>query len=124
MNDVDARSYAILAALIDQPRHGYAILKQIETLFPTVKRPAVATLYATLDRLAAEGFVEIFSEEIVDGRARRVFALTKIGREGLRAEAERMADAARVVKRQLVASSQRSEPPRRRPRNSRRGVTA
>lgn len=104
MNLVDARSYAILASLVDQPRHGYAILKRIEVLFPLAKRPAVATMYATLERLESEGMVEIASEEIVDGRARRTFALTESGRAGLGAEAERMAAVAGVIKRQLAAS--------------------
>jgi PadR family transcriptional regulator, regulatory protein PadR len=115
MNSVDTRSYAILASLVDQPRHGYAILKRIEELFPLAKRPAVATMYATLERLESEGLVEIASEEIVDGRARRTFALTDSGRLGLAAEAERMANAAGVIKEQLAASSISAGKPRRKP---------
>jgi DNA-binding PadR family transcriptional regulator len=115
MNSVDTRSYAILSSLIDQPRHGYAILKQMEVLFPLTKRPAVATMYAALERLESEGLVEIAAEEIVDGRARRTFALTDTGRSGLEAEAERMADAARVVKKQLAASSRSTLKPGHKP---------
>lgn len=105
MNLVDARSFAILSALIDQPRHGYAILKQIEVLFPEAKRPAVATMYATLEKLESKGLVEIASEEIVDGRARRTFSLTDTGRTGLEAEVERMSNAALVIKRKLDEAS-------------------
>lgn len=101
MTTIDARSYPILASLIDQPRHGYAILKQIELLFPSTKRPAVATLYATLDRLEAEELVAIFSEEIVDGRARRTFALTDAGHAGVMTETRRLAEAVTVVQAQL-----------------------
>jgi hypothetical protein len=41
------------------------------------------------------------SEEIVHGRARRSYGLTPPGAEALRAEATRMADAARLVTRQV-----------------------
>jgi DNA-binding PadR family transcriptional regulator len=111
MNYVDVRSYAILSSLIDQPRHGYAMLKQMEALFPSSKLPAVATMYAALERLELEGLVEVVSEEIVDGRARRTFALTDAGRSGLAAEAERMAAAASIVKKKLAASVTKAKKP-------------
>jgi DNA-binding PadR family transcriptional regulator len=101
-NTMEARSYLILASLIDQPRHGYAIVKQMAALFPDSKHPSVATVYATLERLQSDGQVAMASEEIVDGRARRMFALTSAGRLELAAEAERMARAARVIKKQLA----------------------
>lgn len=113
MSSIDIRSYAILSALIDQPRHGYAMLKQIAILFPTSKRPAVATMYAALERLEADGLVRVVSEEIVDGRARRTFALTDHGRDGLRAEAERMAAAAAIVKKKLAANARTNSRPTR-----------
>ncbi len=124
MNTVDSRSYAILSSLIDQPRHGYAILKQIEVLFPLAKRPAVATMYAALERLESEGLVEIDSEEIVDGRARRTFALTDRGRSGLEAEADRMFEAAKVVKRKLAESSLLSGQPMPKAKSAPWGATA
>jgi PadR family transcriptional regulator, regulatory protein PadR len=60
-------------------------------------RLATGTLYTTLDRLTAEGLVELVSEEIVNGRVRRSYGLTPPGAGALRAEAERMAAAARLV---------------------------
>jgi DNA-binding PadR family transcriptional regulator len=41
--------------------------------------------------------VQVVNEEIVNGRARRYYALTDGGRAALVAEAQRMADAAQVV---------------------------
>ena len=41
--------------------------------------------------------MELVSEEIVNGRARRSYGLTPSGSGALRAEAERMAEAARLV---------------------------
>jgi PadR family transcriptional regulator PadR len=62
-------------------------------------RLATGTLYTALDRLAAEGHVELVREEIVNGRARRSYGLTPPGAGALRAEAARMAEAARLVPR-------------------------
>jgi predicted ArsR family transcriptional regulator len=60
-------------------------------------RLATGTLYTALDRLTAEGLVELVSEETVNGRARRTYGLTTDGSAALRAEARRMAQAAALV---------------------------
>jgi PadR family transcriptional regulator, regulatory protein PadR len=60
-------------------------------------RLATGTLYTALDRLTAEGLVELVREEIVNGRVRRSYGLTPPGAGALRAEAARMAEAARLV---------------------------
>jgi DNA-binding PadR family transcriptional regulator len=90
-------TYFILAALQDQPRHGYAIMTRAEELSRGLVRVATGTLYTALDRLTGEGYIRVVSEEIVNGRARRYYELTDEGRAALVAEAERMAAAARVV---------------------------
>lgn len=92
-----APSYFTLAALLDGPLHGYAIIKRVEALSAGSVRLAAGSLYAVLDRLAEAGQVEVVSEEIVNGRARRSYALTPSGNETLQAEAARMAAAAQVV---------------------------
>jgi PadR family transcriptional regulator, regulatory protein PadR len=90
-------TYFILAALQGEPRHGYAIIKQTEALSGGRVKPATGTLYSALDRLVGEGYVHMVNEEIVNGRARRYYALTPSGREVLQAEAVHLAQAARVV---------------------------
>ncbi|MFI5889772.1 PadR family transcriptional regulator [Actinoplanes sp. NPDC051513] len=90
-------TYFILAALQDEPRHGYAIMARAEELSRGLVKLATGTLYAALDRLTGEGYLRVVNEEIVNGRARRYYALTDEGRAALVAEAERMAAAARVV---------------------------
>jgi PadR family transcriptional regulator len=94
-----APTYFILAALQDEPRHGYAIIKQAEELSRGRVRLATGTLYTALDRLTAEAHIQVVNEEIVNGRARRYYALTPTGRDALQAEAEHLAAAARVVTR-------------------------
>ncbi|MFG1607194.1 PadR family transcriptional regulator [Actinoplanes sp. NPDC049265] len=92
-------TYFILAALQDEPRHGYAIIKRADELSHGRVRLATGTLYTALDRLTTEAYIQVVSEEIVNGRARRYYALTPAGRDALQAEAEHLAAAARVVTR-------------------------
>jgi PadR family transcriptional regulator, regulatory protein PadR len=90
-------TYFVLAALLRGPLHGYAIMKRAEELSGGRVRLATGTLYTALDRLTAEGHVELVSEETVGGRLRRTYGLTEDGAAALRAEAVRMAEAARLV---------------------------
>ena len=90
-------TYFVLASLLDGPLHGYAIIQRTEELSGGRVRLATGTLYTALDRLTTEGHVELVREEIVNGRVRRSYGLTAPGARALRAEAARMADAARLV---------------------------
>jgi PadR family transcriptional regulator PadR len=90
-------TYFVLASLLDGPLHGYAIIQRAGELSGGRVRLATGTLYAALDRLTAEGQVELVREEVVNGRARRSYGLTTSGAGALRAEATRMAQAARLV---------------------------
>jgi PadR family transcriptional regulator, regulatory protein PadR len=90
-------SYFVLASLLDGPLHGYAIIQRTKELSGGRVRLATGTLYTALDRLTAEGHVELVREEIVNGRVRRSYGLTPPGAGALRAEAARMAEAARLV---------------------------
>src|SRR5277367_775686 len=90
-------TYFVLASLLDGPLHGYAIIQRTEQLSGGRIKLATGTLYTALDRLTAEGHVELVREEIVNGRVRRSYGLTPPGAGALRAEAARMAEAARLV---------------------------
>jgi PadR family transcriptional regulator, regulatory protein PadR len=90
-------TYFVLASLLCGPLHGYAIIKRAEDLSHGRVKLATGTLYTALDRLTAEGYVRLVSEEIVSGRARRYYGLTDAGAAALQAEAARMAEAASLV---------------------------
>ncbi|MEV4202039.1 PadR family transcriptional regulator [Micromonospora globbae] len=91
-------TYFILAALQDEPLHGYAIVKRAQELSGGRVRLTTGTLYAALDRLTGEEMVQVAGESVINGRHRRTYELTDRGRAALHAEAERMAAAARVVR--------------------------
>jgi PadR family transcriptional regulator, regulatory protein PadR len=90
-------TYFVLASLLAGPLHGYGIIKRAEVLSGGRVRLATGTLYTALDRLTADGYVQLVSEETVAGRIRRSYGLTEDGATALRAEAQRMAEAARIV---------------------------
>jgi PadR family transcriptional regulator, regulatory protein PadR len=97
MSEMRTPTYFVLASLLDGPLHGYAIIRRVGELSGNRVRLATGTLYTALDRLTAEGFVRLVGEEIVNGRVRRSYGLTDSGAGQLRAEAARMAEAARLV---------------------------
>ncbi len=99
-------TYFILASLIDQPLHGYGIIKRAEELSDGRVRLSAGTLYGALDRLASQGLVEIDGEERVSGRERRYYRLTAAGLQALGEESDRLARAARVVRSRLRAGVQ------------------
>ncbi len=103
-------TYFVLAALLDSARHGYAIIKKVEELSGGRVKLAAGTLYATLDRLSAEGHVRADGEEVVNGRARRYYALTEGGSAALREEAARMAAAAKIVSDGSILGAARTSP--------------
>ncbi|MEU8263105.1 PadR family transcriptional regulator [Micromonospora sp. NPDC048999] len=90
-------TYFLLVTLLDGPLHGHGIIKRAEEISGGRVRLAAGTLYAALDRLAREGLVEAVHEETVNGRVRRYYALTVSGGAAVRAEADRMAQAASLV---------------------------
>lgn len=90
-------TYFILASLSGEPLHGYGVAKRAETLSGGEVKLAAGTLYGALDRLVAEGMVEVDREEQVQGRRRRYYRITEAGTQVVAAEATRMREAANVV---------------------------
>lgn len=97
-------SYFALAALIDGPLHGYAIIRRARELSNGRVRLSTGTLYALLDRAIAESLVSAGRPYVESGRQRRDYMLTPAGRLRLQEEAQRMARAARTVNARLRAT--------------------
>jgi DNA-binding PadR family transcriptional regulator len=93
----------LLTALADAPRHGYALLQEVATISGGRVRMRTGTLYGALDRLLGQGLIQVVGEEIVDGRARRTYALSDTGREALRVETERLRTVVAEAERRLSA---------------------
>lgn len=82
------RSILILTSLAGSPKHGYALIKDIEE-FAGIKLGA-GTLYGALSMLEKAGLVEALPAE----ERRRPYQITADGREQLRA---RLSEAARIA---------------------------
>ncbi|MER8183138.1 PadR family transcriptional regulator [Kitasatospora sp. NPDC094015] len=93
----------LLTALADAPRHGYALIQEIAAISGGRVRMRAGTLYGALDRLLGQGLIHVEREEVVDGRARRTYALSDSGRSVLAAEAERLRAVAAEAERRLAA---------------------
>lgn len=94
-------TYFILAALLDGPLHGYAIVGKAAELSAGRVRLSAGTLYTALDRLWAAGLIEPHGEEVVQGRLRRYYRISGAGTEAVHEEAARLARAAAVVRRRV-----------------------
>jgi PadR family transcriptional regulator len=95
--EIRRSTYFVLAALLDGPLHGYAIIKRADELSDGEVRLSTGTLFGALDRFVESGLVVAGEEEKVAGRVRRSYTLTQDGHAALAAEAARMRHAARVV---------------------------
>jgi PadR family transcriptional regulator PadR len=103
VNAMREPTFWILTALVGHTRHGYGVMREAETLSDGQVRLQAGTLYAALDRLTAEGLVEIDREETVDGRPRRYYRLTEAGAAALTVESARLARNASTASRLLRA---------------------
>jgi DNA-binding PadR family transcriptional regulator len=95
--EIRRSTYFVLAALLDGPLHGYAIIRRAAELSDGEVRLSTGTLFGALDRLVESGLVEAGEEEKVEGRVRRSYTLTDEGHAALATEAGRLRRAARVV---------------------------
>ena len=83
-------TFWILTALASAPRHGYGVIQEAAALSGGRVKLQPGTLYAALDRLVAEGLVEHDREEVIDGRTRRYYRLTRHGATCLQEETAKM----------------------------------
>jgi len=95
-------TFLILTALAAGAQHGYGIMTDVAQISGGRVRLRAGTLYAALDRLAAEQLIEVDHEEIVDTRLRRYYRLTPPGAQRLAAEVERLRANASVAARRLA----------------------
>lgn len=87
--------FALLLALADGERHGYALMPAVAELTGGVVRLGPGTLYRSLQRMRVDGLIEELPDVDVtqDRRSeqRRSYRLTAAGREAAREEAQRLA---------------------------------
>ena len=82
----------ILLSLVSEPRHGYAIMKDVRFLSEERINLSAGTLYGALKRLLECGWIERFEDGEKDetGHPRKSYQLTTLGRAILAAETDRL----------------------------------
>ena len=86
----------ILLSLAQQPRHGYAILRDTEEMSDGRVRLSTGTLYGALRRLLDDRWIERFKEQ-ERSRGRQAYRLTSLGQRVLQAELSRLRKLTRVA---------------------------
>lgn len=86
----------ILLSLAGQPRHGYAILKDVEEMSDGRVVLSTGTLYGALRRLLEADWIERAPQEDTS-RGRQDYRLTTAGKRNLQLEVSRMKQLARLA---------------------------
>jgi DNA-binding PadR family transcriptional regulator len=98
-------AFQVLLALADSDRHGYGIIREVDTRTDGLIKLRSGTLYTLLQRLLTEALILESDERPVaeeDDERRRYYALTEFGRAVLTAEARRLESAIGEARRKHV----------------------
>jgi DNA-binding PadR family transcriptional regulator len=91
----------ILLALVDEDRHGYAIIQEVAARTDGAVRMSAGTLYRSIQRMVEQGLIEECAgrtAQAVDDERRRYYRLTPYGLDVTRAETERLAALVRLAR--------------------------
>ena len=85
-------TYFILLSLMREPRHGYAIMQAVRKLSHSRVELSTGTLYGALPRLLEQGWIARLEGDpgSHNGRTRKQYELTALGRTVLEAEVNRL----------------------------------
>jgi DNA-binding PadR family transcriptional regulator len=93
--------FHILLALYGRERHGYDIMQQVKEDSRGQVKMGPGTLYGSIDRMIAAGFV---TESNKRDPRRIYYKLTALGQTALRAESERLSAVAAIARGHLGAT--------------------
>jgi DNA-binding PadR family transcriptional regulator len=105
------QAFQILLSLTDQELHGYAIIKDVEERTGGGIVLSASTLYSALKRMRNAELIEELEKRPspdLDDERRRYYAISSLGRQVARGEAERVAGLAEMARdKSLLPSSVR-----------------
>jgi DNA-binding PadR family transcriptional regulator len=87
-------TFHILIALIDEPRHGYAIIQDVEDRTNGELRMSAGTLYRSIARMVEQDLITEVNKRRTaeEDSRRRYYRITPFGDAVARAEMRRMSD--------------------------------
>jgi DNA-binding PadR family transcriptional regulator len=98
-------TFFILLSLASGPRHGYAIIKEVDQLSRGRITLSTGTLYGALSRLLEQGWIlRVEHQEAGSGRGRprKDYILSELGRRILSAETARLESVLRTARVRLA----------------------
>jgi DNA-binding PadR family transcriptional regulator len=98
----------ILLALAGGERHGYGIMKQVESDSQGKVRMGPGTLYGSIGRMLGAGLIRESERRVdpeLDDERRIYYELTGLGRDALAAELDRYREIVGVARRRRLAPS-------------------
>src|SRR5678815_1453964 len=93
-------TFHILLALVDQERHGYAIIQDVEERTKGELRMSAGTLYRSIARMVEQGLITEVAKRrsVADDARRRYYRLTPLGQTCARAEMRRLSELVRLAR--------------------------
>ncbi len=104
--------FHILLALADGDKHGYAIMKDVETQTAGGLTLGPGTLYGTIKRLLASGLILEVDERpdpALDDARRRYYRLTPQGLAAVTRESQRLSQAVKAARRKNLSTTRLQE---------------
>lgn len=102
--------FHILLALMDQERHGYGIMKEVESQTDGEMLLRAGTLYQAIKRMLEMGLIEESAERpdpALDDERRRYYKLSGLGHKVASAEVERLRKLLQIARaKQKLSTSQ------------------
>ena len=101
-------AFFILLSLATEPKHGYAIMKDAADLSDGRIKLSTGTLYGALKRFLGRGWIERIEEPVYthEGRERKAYQLSDLGRRILDAEVNRLARLVAAAQMRTVGADQ------------------
>jgi DNA-binding PadR family transcriptional regulator len=95
-----AATFHILLALIDEERHGYAIIRDVEARTAGELRMSAGTLYRSIARMVEQGLIAevVKRRAVADDQRRRYYRLTPFGTAVARAEMRRLSQLVQMAR--------------------------
>jgi DNA-binding PadR family transcriptional regulator len=96
-------TFHILLSLLDQERHGYAIIQDVEARTGGALRMSAGTLYRSIARMVEQGLIRESARRpplVLDDERRRYYRITPFGTDVARAEVGRLTELVRLARAQ------------------------
>jgi DNA-binding PadR family transcriptional regulator len=93
-------TFHILLALLDEERHGYAIIQDVESRTQGELRMSAGTLYRSIARMVEQGLIAevVKRRPVTDDSRRRYYRITPFGTLVARAEMRRLSQLVQMAR--------------------------